>query len=69
MCRTGAGAVGTPFAALSVEVLDWKQLLIGKNDWTFLMSVALRSAFMFLNILLGLRVLGKRESTSSRSSS
>jgi uncharacterized membrane protein YcaP (DUF421 family) len=37
-----------------------KELLLGEENWTFLGSVAIRSAVMFIAILLGLRVMGKR---------
>ena len=37
-----------------------KQLLIGSEDWSFLWAVALRTTVMFLVILAGLRIMGKR---------
>jgi uncharacterized membrane protein YcaP (DUF421 family) len=37
-----------------------EQLLFGEEDWTFLGAVALRTALMFMVILVGLRVMGKR---------
>ena len=39
---------------------DWENLLLGERDWQFLLMVALRTAAMFLVILIGLRMLGKR---------
>lgn len=36
------------------------QLLLGNEDWTFLWAVALRTTLMFLVILGGLRLMGKR---------
>jgi uncharacterized membrane protein YcaP (DUF421 family) len=40
--------------------IDWNQLILGKHDWDFLLPVAIRTFVMFLIILVGLRVLGKR---------
>ena len=40
--------------------IDWSQLAFGKHDWAFLLPVAIRTFAMFLIILVGLRVLGKR---------
>jgi uncharacterized membrane protein YcaP (DUF421 family) len=40
--------------------IDWHQLILGKHDWAFLLPVAIRTFVMFLIILVGLRVLGKR---------
>lgn len=40
--------------------MNWKQLLLGEEDWSFLPAVALRTFVMFFVILIGLRVLGKR---------
>lgn len=40
--------------------LDWKMIMLGKEEWGFLMEVLLRTATMFLVILTGLRILGKR---------
>ena len=39
---------------------DWKQLLLGDEDWLFLLETALRTSIMFVVILTGLRLLGKR---------
>ena len=39
---------------------DWKSLLFGENDSAFLYVVFIRTAIMFLIILIGLRMLGKR---------
>ncbi len=39
---------------------DWKQLLMGSEDWTFLIETILRTSIMFIIILVGLRLLGKR---------
>lgn len=40
--------------------IDWKSILLGENEWIFLLETAARSVFMFLVILFSLRVLGKR---------
>ena len=42
---------------------EWKELLFGTEDWTFLFEVVFRSLFMFLIILFSLRILGKRSIT------
>jgi len=41
-------------------VFDWKELLIGTNNWSFLLETILRTSVMFILILVSLRVLGKR---------
>ena len=40
--------------------LDWKTLLLGEENWSFLGETAFRSLIMFLVILFSLRLLGKR---------
>ena len=40
--------------------IDWKSLLLGEEQWNFLLEVVLRSLVMFLVIVLTLRLLGKR---------
>lgn len=47
---------------LSVLVLkfDWKELLLGQEEWSFLLEIALRTIIMFVTIIIGLRLLGKR---------
>lgn len=40
--------------------IDIHSLLFGSEQWTFLMEVAIRTLAMFLIILFGLRILGKR---------
>lgn len=47
---------------LSIFLLkfDWKELLLGQEEWSFLFEVALRTFIMFLTIIIGLRILGKR---------
>src|SRR5687768_15781301 len=39
---------------------DWKMLLLGSEEWTFLAETAFRTLVMFIVILLSLRLLGKR---------
>ncbi|MGO4878124.1 DUF421 domain-containing protein [Pedobacter psychrotolerans] len=40
--------------------IDWKQFLIGEENFEFLMEIALRTFIMYFIILFGLRLLGKR---------
>lgn len=40
--------------------MDIKALLLGEENWSFLAEAALRTCIMFLLILTGLRLLGKR---------
>ncbi len=42
------------------EILDFKQLLMGDNEWSFILEIVLRTALMFLIVLISLRLLGKR---------
>lgn len=39
---------------------NWKQLLLGNEEWWFLPEVLLRAFIMFIIILTSLRILGKR---------
>lgn len=39
---------------------NWKEILVGKEEWDFLWEVLLRTGAMFLFIILCLRILGKR---------
>src|SRR5688500_7723527 len=39
---------------------DWKKLLLGDEEWSFLPETVLRTFIMFLVILTALRLLGKR---------
>ncbi len=43
-----------------ILTIDFHSLLFGSEQWTFLIEVALRTLAMFLIILFGLRILGKR---------
>jgi uncharacterized membrane protein YcaP (DUF421 family) len=38
----------------------WKELLLGGEDWSFLLETFLRTLIMFIVILVSLRLLGKR---------
>ena len=40
--------------------IDWKQLLLGEEDWSFLPETSFRTLIMFIAIVVGLRLLGKR---------
>ncbi|REC45345.1 DUF421 domain-containing protein [Chryseobacterium pennipullorum] len=40
--------------------LDWKELLMGHEEWSFILEIILRTMIMFLAIIIGLRILGKR---------
>src|SRR5690349_2508880 len=39
---------------------DWKQLLLGSEEWVFLVETVVRTFIMFMVILIGLRLMGKR---------
>lgn len=39
---------------------DWKQLMLGSEEWSFLPETISRTSIMFIIILTGLRLLGKR---------
>lgn len=41
-------------------LIDWKQVLLGDNEWKFLLETAFRTIMMFIIILTGLSILGKR---------
>jgi uncharacterized membrane protein YcaP (DUF421 family) len=40
--------------------IDWKNFFFGDENWEFLFEIALRTAIMYIIILTGLRLLGKR---------
>jgi uncharacterized membrane protein YcaP (DUF421 family) len=42
------------------SAFDWKVLLLGGEDWSFLPETILRTLIMFIVILTSLRLLGKR---------
>ena len=41
-------------------MFDIKQILLGSEDWNFLLETVLRTSIMFIIIIFGLRLLGKR---------
>lgn len=41
-------------------MFDFKQILLGSEEWTFLLETILRTGIMFFIIIFGLRLLGKR---------
>ncbi|PZU84070.1 MAG: DUF421 domain-containing protein [Chryseobacterium sp.] len=41
-------------------MFDFKQILLGSEDWNFLLETVLRTGIMFFVIIFGLRLLGKR---------
>ncbi|RYG15724.1 MAG: DUF421 domain-containing protein [Chitinophagaceae bacterium] len=43
-----------------VLTIDWSKFFIGEEDWEFMYEIALRTVIMYLIILFGLRLLGKR---------
>ena len=48
------------FYLLQTSAFDWKQLLLGDQDWNFLFETVFRSFIMFIIIVISLRILGKR---------
>ena len=44
----------------SLRNFDWRNLLLGEEEWSFLPEVLLRSVIMFLITLVALRLIGKR---------
>lgn len=40
--------------------IDWTKLIVGEEDWGFLLEVSIRTILMYFVILIGLRLLGKR---------
>jgi len=39
---------------------NWKELMLGSENWNFLPEVILRTLIIFIIVLVGLRLLGKR---------
>jgi len=48
------------FYLLQISGFDWKQLLLGDQNWDFLIEAVFRSFIMFIIIVISLRILGKR---------
>ncbi|MES2881761.1 MAG: YetF domain-containing protein [Bacteroidota bacterium] len=42
------------------SIIDWKMFFLGGEEWEFLAETFLRSLIMFIVLLTGLRLLGKR---------
>ena len=42
------------------DFIDWNQVLFGEHEWTFLVETAVRTIVMFMVVLIGLTLLGKR---------
>src|SRR6188768_2352048 len=45
---------------LQIKNFNWKELLLGSEEWNFLPEVAIRTLVMFTIVLISLRILGKR---------
>ncbi len=41
-------------------MFDFKEILLGSEEWSFLLETVLRTSIMFFIIIFGLRLLGKR---------
>ncbi|MFC3560292.1 DUF421 domain-containing protein [Pedobacter jamesrossensis] len=41
-------------------MIEWTQLIVGDEDWDFLIEISVRTLLMYIIILTGLRLLGKR---------
>lgn len=40
--------------------IDWTKIMVGEEQWGFLIEIAIRTILMYFIILVGLRLLGKR---------
>ena len=45
---------------LQAKSFSWKELLMGEEDWSFLLETGFRTLVMFSVVLIGLTILGKR---------
>ena len=45
---------------LQIKNFNWKELLLGSEEWDFLPEVIIRTLVMFLVVLISLSILGKR---------
>ena len=43
-----------------LSAFNWKELMLGSENWSFLLETILRTLIMFIVILVSLRILGKR---------
>jgi hypothetical protein len=41
-------------------VFDWHALLFGKENWTYLLQVVIKTIVMFFVVLVSLRLIGRR---------
>jgi uncharacterized membrane protein YcaP (DUF421 family) len=48
------------FYFLQATSFSWKELLMGEEEWSFLLETAFRTLIMFSVVLIGLTILGKR---------
>lgn len=47
-----------------IQLTDWHRILVGNAPWEFLLEVLVRSLIMYLILLVGMRLLGKRMSAN-----
>jgi len=47
-------------AEVSPKIFQWNEMLFGEHHWTFVWETMFRSFIMFIIVLVGLRILGKR---------
>lgn len=45
---------------LQTKTFSWKELLMGSEEWSFLLETSFRTLIMFSVVLIGLTILGKR---------
>ena len=45
---------------LQAKTFSWKELMMGSEEWSFLIETAFRTLIMFTVVLVGLTILGKR---------
>ena len=45
---------------LQASEFNWKELMLGGEEWSFLLETVLRTLIMFIIIVISLRLLGKR---------
>jgi len=43
-----------------MQDIDWTKIMVGEEQWGFLIEIAIRTILMYFIILIGLRLLGKR---------
>ncbi|MEJ7587009.1 MAG: YetF domain-containing protein [Ferruginibacter sp.] len=48
------------FFLQTILKIDWKTIMLGGEEWSFLIETSLRTLIMFILIVIGLRLLGKR---------